>query len=213
MFLHCTQLYLHKPFLLHADGNRQLLPDFRLSKKQKPDSKDKDELLTQKTDNDLVYTLPVVVHVINTGTPIGAPDNPTNAQIHALIKNLNNSYRKKNSAYGGVDMKLQFALATNSPTCGATNGIVRVDGSSVPNYSSGGITNINYPGSADETLIKGLSDWPNTDYINIWIVNKINGSATSPGGYTYFPEYNTALTDGLVILASVVDSTNKTVVK
>ncbi|MEO8712218.1 MAG: M43 family zinc metalloprotease, partial [Parafilimonas sp.] len=67
-------------------------------------------------------------------------------------------------------------------------------------------------GSADEVAVKNLSRWSNTDYINIWIVNKINGSATAPGGYTYFPEYNSANTDGLVLNASVVNGTNKTIV-
>ncbi|CAN5268863.1 hypothetical protein BH11BAC6_BH11BAC6_10870 [soil metagenome] len=163
-------------------------------------------------DNGAVYTLPVVVHVITTGDAVGSPDNPTNAAINAMIKNLNNAFRKKGTSFGGADMMIQFKLAIKSPTCATTTGIDRVNGSGVPNYVSGGITNINYAGSADEVTVKGLSRWPNTDYINIWIVNKINGSVTNPGGYAYFPELNSALTDGLVLNASVVDGTNKTIV-
>ncbi|MEP7317407.1 MAG: M43 family zinc metalloprotease [Panacibacter sp.] len=163
-------------------------------------------------DNGSIYTLPVVVHVIHTGTPVGSPDNPTNAQINAMIKNLNNAFKKKGAQFGGAVMNIQFKLATKSPTCVATTGIERINGSVIPNYASGGITNINYPGSADEVSVKNLGRWPNTDYINIWIVNKINGSATYPGGYTYFPEYNSALTDGLALNASVVDATNKTII-
>ena len=161
--------------------------------------------------NDTLYTLPVVVHVINTGTPVGSPDNPDDAAINAMIANLNNAWRKNGALYGGADMKIQFQLAVRSPSCSATTGIVRVDGSSVPNYASGGITNINHAGSADEVAVKNLSRWPNTDYINIWIVNKINGDPNYPGGYTYFPELNSAATDGLVLNASVVDATNKTI--
>ena len=167
---------------------------------------------TANTNTNAVYTLPVVVHVITTGDTIGSPYNPTTANINAMIKLLNNAFSKKGSNYGGINMQIQFQLAVRSPSNTTTTGINRVDGSSVSNYASGGITNINNPGSADEVTVKNLSRWPNTDYINIWIVNKINGSPTSPGGYTYFPEYNSASTDGLVLNASVVNGTNKTIV-
>lgn len=162
--------------------------------------------------NDTLYILPVIVHVIHTGAPVGSPDNPDDNAIAAMINNLNNAWRKNGPLYGGADMKMQFQLAVRSPLCTSTTGIVRVNGSSVPNYASGGITNINYAGSADEVTVKNLSRWPNTDYINIWIVNKINGNSNYPGGYTYFPELNSVLTDGLVLNASVVDGTNKTIV-
>jgi hypothetical protein len=36
-----------------------------------------DELM----DNDELYVLPIVVHVVHTGTPIGSPDNPSDANI------------------------------------------------------------------------------------------------------------------------------------
>ena len=129
-----------------------------------------------------------------------------------MLKTLNNAFVKKGTNYGGTKMNIQFQLAVRSPNNTTTTGIERVSGVGVPNYVSGGITNINYSGSADEVTVKGLSRWPNTDYINIWIVNKINGNSTNPGGYTYFPQYNSALTDGLVLNASVVNSTNKTIV-
>jgi len=118
-----------------------------------------------------------------------------------MITGLNDAWRKNGASYGGVDMKMQFQLATRSPLCGTTNGIIRVNGSSVPNYVSGGIAIYTYPGSADEWSVKALSRWPNTDYINIWIVNKINGSSTGIGGFAYFAENNAAAGDGIVINA------------
>ncbi|MEO8713121.1 MAG: hypothetical protein ABI405_13400, partial [Parafilimonas sp.] len=114
------------------------------------------------TAKDIVYTLPVVVHIITSGDAIGSPDNPTDASINAMIKLLNNAYNKKGTNYGGVNMKIKFQLAVRSPLCIATTGINRVDGSSIPNYISGGITNINYAGSADEVAVKNLSRWSNT---------------------------------------------------
>ncbi len=125
----------------------------------------------QVADMDSLYTLPVVVHVIHTGTAVGSADNPTDAQIHAMIQSLNDAWRKNGTSFGGVDMKMQFQLALRSPVCGSTTGINRVNGSSVPNYSSGGIGVDNFPGSADQVLVKNLSRWSNTDYINIWIVS------------------------------------------
>ncbi|MDB5201508.1 MAG: hypothetical protein JWQ27_917 [Ferruginibacter sp.] len=162
-------------------------------------------------DADSIYTIPVVVHVIHTGTAIGAPDNPSDASINAMISSLNDSWRKNGSQYGGADMKMQFKLANRSPQCGATTGIVRINGSSIYNYNTGGIAIYTYPGSADEWTVKGVSRWSNTDYINIWIVNKINGSTTSPGGFAYFAEYNNANTDGIVVSASCVNGFNKTI--
>ncbi len=196
----------------HVCGWKMLQHDFRINKKPAAVFQKIQTPLSSIADKDIVYTLPVVIHVINTGDSIGSADNPATAQINAMIKNLNNSWRKKDNNDGGADMKIQFQLAIKSPFCTATGGINRVNGSSVTNYASGGITNINYAGSADEVLVKNLSWWPNTDYINIWIVNKINGSSTSPGGYAYFPEYTSASIDGIVLQASVIDGTNKTIV-
>jgi len=185
--------------------------NFNLSRKAATISS-KEEIYSIQAAKDITYTLPVVVHVITTGDAVGSPDNPTTANIKAMLKTLNNAFAKKGIDYGGTKMSIKFQLAVRSPSNSTTAGINRVNGSGVPNYVSGGITNINTPGSADEITVKNLSRWSNTDYINIWIVNKINGDPNMPGGYTYFPEHNSALTDGLVLQASVVDGTNKTIV-
>lgn len=162
------------------------------------------------TDTDSVYTLPLVVHVIHTGSAVGAADNPSDAQILAMIQTLNNAWRKSGAGFGGVDMKIQFKLATRGPNCSSTTGIKRVNGSVVPNYSSGGIGVNNFPGSADEAAVKNLSRWSNTDYINIWIVNKINGTNVGIGGYAYFAEYSDAGIDGIVMNAFFANGNNQT---
>lgn len=159
-----------------------------------------------------LYTLPVVVHVIHTGTPVGAPDNPTDADIHAVLNLLNTAFRRDGPIYGGADIEMHFALAIIDPDCTLTSGINRVDGSVFTDYPTGGITYTGVPGSVDEILVKGLSRWPNADYINIWIVNKIDGDPNWPGGYAYFPEFNLALTDGIVLQASMINGSNKTIV-
>jgi len=151
-----------------------------------------------------IYTLPVVVHVINIGGAIGAQDNPTDASINDMITELNNAWRMNGAQFGGSDIRIQFQLAVRSPQCGSTNGIVRVNGSSVPNYVSGGIAIGTAAGCADEVAVKNLSRWPNTDYINIWIVHKILGSSSGTGGFAYFAEYNSATTDGITINSNYV---------
>lgn len=161
-----------------------------------------------------VDTIPVVVHVIHTGTPIGATDNPSDSLIQTLLNQMNDAFQLNGPQYGGADVGFAFQLVTRSPTCTGTNGIIRIDGSTIPEYATGGITTdtIIFPNSADERIVKGLSRWPNTDYLNIWIVNMIDGNPTWPGGYAYFPEHNSALTDGIVLRASVVNGTNKTII-
>lgn len=158
-----------------------------------------------------IYTLPVVVHVIHNGEANGTGNNPSDASIQAMIGVLNAGFRKTFPQSGGVDVGIQFQLAIRSPQCGSTTGINRVNGSGVTNYTAGGIAVGTYGGSADETAVKSLSRWPNTDYINIWIVNKINGDANA-GGFAFFPEYNSALNDGIVVTAGTVNGSNKTIV-
>jgi hypothetical protein len=42
--------------------------------------------------NDTLYTLPVVVHIIHTGTAIGSPDNPTDPDINAMNAELKRGF-------------------------------------------------------------------------------------------------------------------------
>ena len=159
-------------------------------------------------------TIPVVIHIIHTGTPIGSSDNPSDTLIVALLNQMNDVFQKNGPNYGGADIDIAFHLATRSPECSSSTGILRVDGSTVPEYSTGGITTdtMAFPNSAHELLVKPLSRWPNTDYLNIWVVNTIDGNPNFPGGYAFFPEYNSALNDGIVLRSSVVNGINKTII-
>ena len=164
------------------------------------------------TGTDTVYEIPVVVHVIyDTNPTIGSVYNPSDAQINSMISYLNATYAAQWSAYpdtnnGGVRVPMKFVLAKRDPNCGATTGINRVSGASVAGYSSDGIKHNGTVG-ADEATIKNLSIWPNTDYYNIWIVNKIDskdgitGSGTFVAGYAYMAGTPAPL-DGTIMLAS-----------
>jgi hypothetical protein len=152
-----------------------------------------------------LYTIPVVVHVIHLGEPIGIGSNITDIQIQQAIAGLNDRFRNINGL--GVDVELEFCIANKDPNGNSTNGINRVDGSSVPNYSANGITPTGNPCSgAVATIIKDLSRWPVSDYYNIWVVSEI-----CSGGFVGYASYPVGgLYDGLVIVSTSMTSTSGT---
>ena len=163
----------------------------------------------QRREGDLII-IPLVVHVMHTGGAIGSIYNPTDARINDMVAYVNQMYRNQapfNTA-GGVDVEIQFELARRTENCTATNGINRVDASGVAGYSANGISTGGGNPGVPEIQIKNLSRWSNTDYYNIWIVNKLNGADGTSGsftaGYAYFPGAG-ADVDGTVMLATQID--------
>ena len=152
-----------------------------------------------------LYTIPVVVHVMHLGESIGTGTNISEIQIQQAIAGLNDRFRNVNAL--GVDVELEFCLASIDPNGNSTNGINRVDGSGVANYSANGITPTGNPCSgAIATAIKDLSRWPVSDYYNIWVVSEIcNGSFV---GYASYPVGG--LYDGLVIVSTSMTSNSGT---
>jgi hypothetical protein len=144
-----------------------------------------------------IYTIPVVVHVLHLGESIGTGSNISDSQIQQAITGLNSRFRNVNGL--GADVEMEFCLASKDPNGNSTNGINRVNSSSVPNYSTNGITPTGNPCSgAVETAIKDLSRWPVSDYYNIWVVSEIcNGAYV---GYASYPVGG--LYDGLVIVST-----------
>jgi hypothetical protein len=152
-----------------------------------------------------IYTIPVIVHVIHLGEPIGTGSNISDIQIQQSIAGLNNRFRNVNGL--GVDVELEFCLASKDPNGNSTIGINRVNGSSVPNYSANGIKPTgNSCSGAAETALKDLSRWSVSDYYNIWVVSKIcNGGFV---GYASYPVGG--LYDGLVIVSTSMTSNSGT---
>ena len=122
-----------------------------------------------------VYVIPIVIHVMHTGGVEGTIYNPSKQQILSTIDYLNQVY---NGSYPGIEgvgnIEIQFELAKRSPSSVCTDGIVRIDASSLPGYISNGINADNINGCPELTL-KNLARWNTNDYYNIWIVNKIDG--------------------------------------
>lgn len=153
-----------------------------------------------------VYTIPVVVHVIHEGEEIGQGSNISDEQVMSAIDALNEDFRKLPGSNGdgaGVDCMIEFCLAKRDPDGNSTNGVIRVDGTSVTDYAEMGIEATGSAG-ADEGDVKALSTWPREDYMNIWVVNEIEDNDANGGiqGYAYFP-FNSPL-DGIVVLYNAI---------
>jgi len=177
------------------------------------------ELLKQINRTSALYTIPVVVHVMHTGGAVGTIYNPTDAQINGAINYLNQvfsgTYPGMSAPIEGggvVNMELQFQLAQRTPSCGATNGIERIDASSLPNYTTNGV-NVQTSAGCPELTMKNLARWNPSDYYNIWIVNKLDGADGTSGqfiaGFAYFPGASSSL-DGTVMLATQMIAGQKT---
>ncbi len=138
----------------------------------------------------ILYTLPVVVHIIHqNGT-----ENISDALVSTGIQHLNDAFA--NEGYydqgTGVDTEIQFCLASRDPDGNATSGINRV----VSPY-----TNVTLETEDDD--LKDVIRWNPTHYINIWVVDEICSNVQGCGvaGYAYFPSSHGNPEDGLVVEA------------
>lgn len=129
-------------------------------------------------DNNEIYYIPVVVHVVHFGEAEGTDRNLSVARVQSQIDILNNDFGKLpgtpgfNSHIAGADTRIRFCLAAVGPNGEATSGIVRVQGSK-PSFDF----------TADNALIKS-SLWDPNRYLNIWTC-KIAGDNYI--GYAQYP--------------------------
>ncbi len=132
-----------------------------------------------------VKTIPVVVHIFHQG----GPENISDAQVQSQIQVLNEDYRKLPGTNGdgnGVDTEVQFCLAHIGPNGECTNGIVRINSPLADHQSF------------QRTMLKQISGWDNTRYLNIYVVQDIdNGSGVL--GYSSYPD-GPPEEDGFVVL-------------
>lgn len=126
-----------------------------------------------------IITIPVVVHVIHSGQPVGTAPNITDAQVQSQITVMNNDFRRLAGTPGfnnnpvGADTQIQFALAQMDPDGNPTNGINRVNLCE----ASWSTTDIN-------GTVKPNTIWNPNDYMNMWSVNFTDGTLL---GYAQFP--------------------------
>ena len=162
-----------------------------------------------------IFTIPLVVHVLHTGEPVGTPFNPSDEQIIAAVDYLNDVY---SGTYPSLtpaglnaagDLGLRFVLAKRDPDCNPTPGINRVNMSSNADYVAIGATNQDI---THDIAMKQAVSWDRSRYYNVYVVNKINGQDGTSGqfiaGYAYFP--TSSVVDGTVMLATQMKPGSKT---
>ena len=149
-----------------------------------------DQLLFTTKNNDSIKVIPVVVHILHTG----GSENISEAQVESQITIMNEDFGRilGSNGYGsGVDTRVRFCLAKKDPNGNCTNGIVRI-------YSS--LTNHK---TYERAMLKQLSFWDNTQYMNIYIVKTITGNVL---GYSSFPG-GPPDEDGMVVRHNVFGNT------
>ena len=144
------------------------------------------KMLAQKTKG-IVYTIPIVFHVIHNG----GIENISDAQILDGLNVLNEDFRKLNSdastvnpAFQGLpaDVEVQFVLATIAPDGSCFSGITRTPSpnSYVSNFS-GGNDQINDIINGNDVF---QGNWSSHNYLNVVVCgNPSDGVA----GYTNYP--------------------------
>ena len=133
---------------------------------------------------DEIYRIPVVVHVVHGGEPVGVGPNLSRERIEGQIRSLNDDYRRRPGTRGfnthpaGGDAKIEFVLATTAPDGSPTDGIVRVNASEVDNPAGG---------QGLFAYYAHYGYWNPAHYLNIWTmplsestIDIVLGQATGP---------------------------------
>ena len=136
---------------------------------------------------EIIFTSPVVVHVIHLCESIGIGTNISDDQIYGAITGLNERF--SNLVGVGLDVGIQFCLAQRDPDGNATNGVDRHDGSGIIGYEDYGV-NYYYEDGCDDgpshSSISNLYRWPVNDYYNIYILNTFDCGG-GPSAFAYLP--------------------------
>ena len=147
----------------------------------------------QKTG--MVYTIPVVFHVLYNTSTLNISDARILAQLDVLNKDfarLNADASNTPSIFQSVaaNTNIQFCLAQRDPNGNPTTGIVRRS-TSVSAFSGNNAMKFTSQGGSDA--------WNTSQYLNIWVCNLGGGLL----GYAQFPG-GPANTDGVVLLTGSV---------
>ncbi len=162
------------------------------------------------------YTIPVIFHIVYNN----ASENLSDAEIQALLDELNEDYQLMNadasnarSSFGFVpaDADIEFCLAMRDPQNQplATPGINRVP-TSVTYFDPDVNTNdMKYSSSG------GTEAWNRNNYLNVWICDITNGATFGTAGYAYKPGISSigipSDIDGIVIDYNIGTTANSNV--
>lgn len=148
----------------------------------------------------VVYTIPVVFHIIHTG----GIENVSDAQVFDAVEMMNLDYSASNSDFGNTisvfqsiaaDCQIEFKLAKKDPQGNCTNGITRTYDNS---------TNTGNGGDQVNAVQAVHGNWQGNEYLNIFVVANCGGAA----GYSTYPNPWTGsdMSNGIFILHSYIGS-------
>lgn len=138
----------------------------------------------------VIYTIPVVVHVVYQN----ATENISDAKVFSQIEILNEDFRRLNADTTNTpsyfqtvaaDCEINFCLAQTDPNGNPTNGITR---------TSTTVTSFNTNNDVKHDATGGKNPWNVTQYFNIWVCDLGNFLL----GYGEFPNASVSQTYGLV---------------
>lgn len=129
-------------------------------------------------DNDDLYYIPVVFHILHNGEAVGNGRNIGDNRVLEQIDILNQDYAKAfgtpgfNTHPSGADSRIRFCRAAVDPNGQPTSGIIRVN-----------TTQAEFSINSDNAAIKGYSVWNTEKYLNVWVCKLSNNDL----GYAQLP--------------------------
>ncbi len=162
----------------------------------------------------VLLRLPIIVHVVHNGEPVGSGPNLSLTQVQAQIAVLNEDFRRLQGTPGfnnhpaGADIEIEFCLSPVNENGGAMTepGIHRYNGNKA-NWSRTDI----------ENQLKPTTIWNPNIFYNVWTV-KFASSDANLLGYAQFPDQSgltglpasgPATTDGVVVRYQSFGSADK----
>lgn len=146
--------------------------------------------LASKINKNQIYEIPIVVHIVGDGSPIGSVNNKSDADIIAWINYTNGVFEGNPSSGMSASssvLPVKFVFAKINPNCGSTNGINRINASHLPKYVSGGVNNDNTTNAVTASEITALGMWDTSKYYNIYVVKKLASNSGILNGFAYYP--------------------------
>lgn len=178
------------------------------------------EMLSEEISRSVpaIIRIPVVVHVLHSGEPIGTDLNISMAQIESQIDVLNEDFRRLNADAANTppvfqpvasDVGIEFYLACIDPDGNPTNGVVRKHGQSSYTVVQQSPDKVNESVTGIKHGVNGSLAWPTDQYLNIWVCNLAGGLL----GYAQFPHFYTTdpNTDGVVVTTTAFGRTGNIV--
>lgn len=150
---------------------------------------------SEKEESESIVTIPVVIHIIHHGEPVGTGANISNEKVFSQIDILNKDYSYTNSDADKVpqafrpvagDTNIQFCLVQKDANGNPHPGFNRIEYGTIPDFDY------------IEEVIKKQTSWNSRKFLNIWTLKMPEDQVL---GYAYppIPSILNTTSDGVVI--------------